>query len=237
MLTPDRITEDVISMVARVLQYAAAFDQRKVGEADITAWSLAVGDMREDALTEAVVAYYCETGTDERTGRRPFIMPADVIKRVKAAREAAIAHDVQNAIAPITRTEANGFIAELRARTGQAAEVRRPPACDLPKEITPPKYVGKPGQAGFEVAEPRPETAEVRRQLKTIRHRPAAADEDRELGHARALLALVPDRDEWEAKAVEALGGAAESRAVTLKAAELLREHDRAAHTEHREAS
>jgi hypothetical protein len=67
--------EDVIDVLAK----AAAFDQRTVGQADILAWHEIVHRLeREDAL-EAVTRHYAES--------RERLMPADVIRHARAARE------------------------------------------------------------------------------------------------------------------------------------------------------
>lgn len=161
-------------------------------------------------------------------GQQRFIALADLVGAVKAIRSARIEHDVDNAITPITEGSAGGFLAELRRRTGAAAELRQVPPVRLVKEISPPKYVGKPGQAGFEVTDRRPEMDDIRARLQSVARAAQGPEPDRELTRARALLALVEDRETWEQRAREALGSAAKDRDVAIKAAALVRDHDRA---------
>ncbi|MEU8151722.1 hypothetical protein [Nonomuraea sp. NPDC048901] len=74
--------EEVIDL----LTTAAAYDRRKVGEADVVAWHAAVKDLDILDAQDAVVGHYCES-TD-------WLMPAHVRKRVKAIREARLAREI-----------------------------------------------------------------------------------------------------------------------------------------------
>lgn len=60
-----------------LLSVAAAYDQRTVGNSDIAAWTLALGDLDFDRARDAVVAHY-----REQTRR---IMPADVRQQLRSA--------------------------------------------------------------------------------------------------------------------------------------------------------
>jgi hypothetical protein len=60
-----------------LLSVAAAYDQRTVGNADIAAWTLALGELDFDRARDAVVAHY-----REQTRR---IMPADVRQHARSA--------------------------------------------------------------------------------------------------------------------------------------------------------
>jgi hypothetical protein len=60
-----------------LLSVAAAYDQRTVGNADIAAWTLALGDLDFGRARDAVVAHY-----REQTRR---IMPADIRQHARAA--------------------------------------------------------------------------------------------------------------------------------------------------------
>jgi hypothetical protein len=76
------------SDVATVLAFAAAYDQRTIGEADVAAWHEAldcpwVPNISLDEAREAVIAHY------RRTSER--IAPADVIKHARDARATVLA--------------------------------------------------------------------------------------------------------------------------------------------------
>lgn len=61
-----------------ILDTAAAFDRRKIGDVDVAAWHDALGKLDVNLCIDAVIDYY-------RTEIRP-IMPADVRRRVVSAR-------------------------------------------------------------------------------------------------------------------------------------------------------
>lgn len=69
--------------VIDLLTCAAAYDKRTIGEADIAAWTLAIGDLPFGDAQAAIISHYSE-GTD-------WLMPAHVRQRVKLARELNIA--------------------------------------------------------------------------------------------------------------------------------------------------
>jgi hypothetical protein len=70
-LTPEQ-TVDLLTLVQ-------SFDRRTVGEADVTAWHLAVGDLPFADSQEAVIAHYRDS--------REWLMPADIRHRVKETRQ------------------------------------------------------------------------------------------------------------------------------------------------------
>lgn len=227
-MKPHEITDEVMDAIRAVLKIAAAFDQRTVGKTDVLAWSLAVGEYSELELTEAVVAHYCET--NDR------VMPAHVRRIVKARRADRIDHNVaaivQTARDSLLPADGAAFVAELRARTGEMAELRRPPRVpELEAPRQPPRYVGTPGQAGF-TRKPHPaveaeDTREALLRARAKTRKDRATGEDRVLNRARAVLALVDDPAVWVERARAALDptGAAPPapRDVTVKAAELIR--------------
>lgn len=65
--------------VVLLLTLAGTYDYRKVGDADVEAWHLALHDVDFDDAKAAVVAHYRAT--------RDRLMPADVRQGVKAIRE------------------------------------------------------------------------------------------------------------------------------------------------------
>lgn len=67
------------SEVVLLLTFAATYDHRKTGEADVEAWYLALDDLPFDDAKAAIVAHY-----REQTDR---IMPAHVRKGVRAIRD------------------------------------------------------------------------------------------------------------------------------------------------------
>ena len=78
--------------VARVLAKASAFDQRTIGEADVAAWYEIVARVDlVDALI-AVTRHYTETSAR--------IMPADLLRHAKVAREDRRRREVGRHAAP-----------------------------------------------------------------------------------------------------------------------------------------
>lgn len=72
--------------MGELLGFAALYDNRTVGDADILAWLRAIGDLSYADAERAVAAHYGET-TDR-------LMPAHVRGRVKAMRADRIARQV-----------------------------------------------------------------------------------------------------------------------------------------------
>lgn len=65
--------------VARVLTKASAFDQRTIGETDVLAWHEVIGRHEAADALAAVTRHYTET--------RERLMPADLMRHMKAIRE------------------------------------------------------------------------------------------------------------------------------------------------------
>ena len=109
-----------------LLTLAAAFDYRKVGDADVEAWYLALDDIALDDAKQAVVAHYRET--------RERLMPSDVrqIVRDKVAAEKRANRQPPPALALTSRFEPDE-VRGLKLARGQAmmAEVLGPLAAKL----------------------------------------------------------------------------------------------------------
>jgi len=73
--------------VARLLTFAATFDQRTIGEADVLAWYALLAPKVYDDAMESVRRWYAD--------HRDRIMPADVLAGIRAIgnQRTALAHD------------------------------------------------------------------------------------------------------------------------------------------------
>lgn len=87
--------------VVDLLSTAAAFDRRTVGDADVIAWHAAVGDLDLTDAQAAVVQHYQAT--------REWVMPSDVRKLVKQAREKRLAREVIPAPRPELADEPRAY--------------------------------------------------------------------------------------------------------------------------------
>lgn len=67
---------------ALALTLAAAFDRRTLGDTDVEAWHLVLGDLDFDDVKTAIAEHYAT--------RRDWLMPADIRDRVKAMRTARL---------------------------------------------------------------------------------------------------------------------------------------------------
>jgi len=76
--------------MGELLGFAASFDNRTVGDADIIAWLKAIGDL-PFADAEAAVAAHYRNEPDKR------LMPGHVLQGVKATRRARLEHEVMPA--------------------------------------------------------------------------------------------------------------------------------------------
>lgn len=65
--------------VTAILARCASFDRRTVGQSDVTAWMLVLGDLTHAECDNAVIDYYKDN--------RDFIMPSDIRRRVMAERQ------------------------------------------------------------------------------------------------------------------------------------------------------
>lgn len=72
--------EEIIDL----LTFASAVDGRDVGQADVTAWHMIIGDLPFPDAQQALVEHYRES--------RYKIMPADIRKRVSAIRRTRLEH-------------------------------------------------------------------------------------------------------------------------------------------------
>lgn len=107
------------NQIIDLLTCAAAYDRRTIGEADITAWTLAIGDLPYDDAQAAVVAHYSDV-TD-------WLMPAHVRARVRQARELRIArHPVPEPPAALTDNP-SAYCDELKGAVTQLADGMQPP--------------------------------------------------------------------------------------------------------------
>lgn len=76
--------------MGKLLGFAAVFDNRTVGDADIIAWLEAIGDLPFADAHAAVAAHY-RNDPDRR------LMPAHVLQGVRATRRARLEHEVMPA--------------------------------------------------------------------------------------------------------------------------------------------
>jgi hypothetical protein len=102
--------EEVIDL----LTTAAAYDRRTVGDADVIAWSAAVGDLDFADARDAVVQHYRDS--------REWLMPADVRRLVKAMREARLSRYVLPAPAPELADDQRAYKEALERAIGQIAD-------------------------------------------------------------------------------------------------------------------
>ncbi len=93
----------------------ATYDQRKVGESDIAAWSMIIGKFAYEDARDAVAAHYA--ATDER------IMPAHIARFVKARQEdlrqrpapdKSMAESIEGDIPDADPDDVQGYIRALR---------------------------------------------------------------------------------------------------------------------------
>ncbi len=93
----------------------ATYDQRKVGESDIAAWSMIIGKFAYEDARDAVAAHYA--ATDER------IMPAHIARFVKARQEdlrqrpapdKSMAESIEGDIPDADPDDVQGYIKALR---------------------------------------------------------------------------------------------------------------------------
>lgn len=139
-MTPDEVI-DLLSIIA-------GYDRRTVGQVDVESWREALDDPRIPNLAysecvDAVILHYRET-TD-------FVMPAHILKRIKADRSSAVArimppkHAEPGAYADVRRLWAPALKdAQNRMAARKAAVLAHP---DLAARLTePPLGFAKPEQ-------------------------------------------------------------------------------------------
>jgi hypothetical protein len=103
-----------------LLTVAAAYDRRKVGEADAIAWHAAIGDLPFEDSRAAVVAHYQESGD--------WLMPSHVRTRVKDARRQRIFDAGIPAPPPELLDDPVAYGAALQAAATALADGRDPDA-------------------------------------------------------------------------------------------------------------
>lgn len=108
-------TDEVIDL----LTLMASFDRRTVGEADVAAWYLAVGDLPSGDAQEAVLEHYRES--------REWIMPADVSARVGAVRAGRLRITPVPEAPPEIADDPEAFRQWLREGAQAIASGREPP--------------------------------------------------------------------------------------------------------------
>ncbi|MFF8997105.1 hypothetical protein ACF1GW_30775 [Streptomyces achromogenes] len=108
--------------IAALLSFAAAFDRRTLGEADVLAWHTVLGDVTFDAAKAAVTAHYA---VETR-----WIMPADIRQHVLKTR-ADTAADIQGPGLPPEIPDADpddvpAYLAAVREQRHRAADGLKP---------------------------------------------------------------------------------------------------------------
>ena len=126
-----------------ILDTAASFDRRKIGDVDVAAWHEALGQLDPNLCIDAVIDYY-------RTEIRP-IMPSDIRRRVIAIRNEQISRELPDgtpnpeAYARIMdRLQPVMDQAKATTEANRAAVLAHP---DLAKKLTqPPLDYARPEQ-------------------------------------------------------------------------------------------
>ncbi|WP_051814527.1 hypothetical protein RFN58_07060 [Streptomyces iakyrus] len=139
---------------AALLSFAAAFDRRTIGEADVLAWQTVLADIRFDPAKAAVAAHYAR--------ETRWIMPADIRQHVLTQR-ADTAADIQGPGLPAAIPDADpddvqAYLAAVRQQRTRAAdgELKRRPVAELlagaGRDIPHPEIatVRRPGPLGVE---------------------------------------------------------------------------------------
>lgn len=116
-----------LSETATLLGFAAAFDRRTVGEADVRAWQMVLHDIDVEQARQAVAAHYADT--------RDWIMPADIRQRVRKTRAAALENFQYEPVDPDETPQQ--YIARQRQQLNAVATGQRPPV--LPALPTSPR--------------------------------------------------------------------------------------------------
>lgn len=114
-----------------LLSLAAAYDRRTIGESDAVAWHAALDDIAFGEAQAAVIAHYRDS--------RDWLMPADVRRRVKAARRDRLDREILPAPDPALTDDAGAYKGALRAaiqRIADGLSVGR--ALALPPRQAPP---------------------------------------------------------------------------------------------------
>lgn len=115
--------------IARLLALLAAYDQRTVGETDVAAWLLIIGDLEVDRAQAAVVDY--ERNRRVALGRR--MIPGDVIAYVRAN---PLPNPAPEAIPDADPDDIPGYLAAIRDRRYRS---------DKPGEFNLPQLLARVG--------------------------------------------------------------------------------------------
>ncbi|MES9522416.1 zinc finger domain-containing protein [Streptomyces capoamus] len=143
---------------AALLSFAAAFDRRTIGEADVLAWHTVLADIGFEPAKAAVTAHYAV--------HTRWIMPADIRQHVVAQR-ADTAADIQGPGLPPEIPDADpddvpAYLAAVRQQRHRAADGLKPrPVKQLiagladtipkpPEHDTPAPKIRRPGPLGRE---------------------------------------------------------------------------------------
>jgi hypothetical protein len=115
---------------AELLTFAAAFDRRTIGRADVAAWQTVLADVDPAAARTAVTAHYA---TETR-----WIMPADIRTAVRNARAATAAEYQGPGLSPevpdADPDDVPAYLVALRQQRVRAADglpTRRRPVAEL----------------------------------------------------------------------------------------------------------
>jgi hypothetical protein len=111
--------------VIDVLTCAAAYDRRTIGDTDIAAWTLAIGDLHFPDAQAAVVEHYTET--------TEWLMPAHVRRLVKRARELRLAARPIPGPPPELTDDERAYKATLDANIKRIADQAEIPRHALPR--------------------------------------------------------------------------------------------------------
>lgn len=110
-------TDEVIDL----LTFMASYDRRTVGEADVKAWYLAIGDLSFGDAMGAVAKHYGRDSTD-------WMMPKHVRDGVKAIRAERVARSVIPAPSPDLTDDPRAYQRALTEGIKRAADGLAPPA-------------------------------------------------------------------------------------------------------------
>ncbi|WP_073793147.1 zinc finger domain-containing protein [Streptomyces uncialis] len=133
------------SQTAELLSFAAAFDRRTIGEADVLAWQTVLADIDFNAARQAVTAHYA---TETR-----WIMPADIRQAVRRHRSAT-ADSIHGPGLPAEIPDADpddvpaylAAVREQRTRAADGQQLRRRPIAELVAGIGRPMPDGRGGE-------------------------------------------------------------------------------------------
>jgi hypothetical protein len=140
------------SQTAELLAFAAAFDRRTLGKADVLAWHTVLHDIDADAAKAAVTQHYAD--------ETRWIMPADIRQAVRRQRADA-ADSIQGPGLPAEIPDADpddvpaylAAVKEQRHRAADGQPLRRRPIAELVAAASRPippevEHVKRPGPLG-----------------------------------------------------------------------------------------